>query len=103
MQAESRSRPSRWISVQVELVEGRGEHCWPRPGRIFAAAADHSFADLGAAIDDAFARWDRAHLHEFELADGARIGIPDPQWQDDEPVKEPKPKPSDRERKRSRE
>src|ERR1700737_2545547 len=88
MQAESRSRPSRWISVQVELVEGRGEHCWPRPGRIFAAAANHSFADLGAAIDDAFARWDRSHLHEFELADGTRIGKPDPEMDDDDVLDE---------------
>jgi hypothetical protein len=31
-----------------------------------------------SAIDDAFARWDRSHLHEFELADGTRIGTPDP-------------------------
>ncbi len=29
-------------------------------------------------IDDAFARWDRSHLHEFELNDGTRIGIADP-------------------------
>lgn len=72
--------------MTVELVRGHGEHLWPRPGRIFAAAPDHSFADLGAAIDTGFARWDRAHLHEFELADGTRIGMPDPEWQDDEPV-----------------
>ena len=37
------------------------------PRSIFAAAADHSFAELATAIDDAFARWDRSHLHEFEL------------------------------------
>ena len=60
------SRPAMWISVQVELIEGRGEHCWPRPGRIFAAAPGHSFAQLADAIDNAFARWDRSHLHEFE-------------------------------------
>lgn len=82
------SRPRPWISIKVELVGGRGEHQWPRPGRIFAAAADHSFADLAAAIDNGFARWDTSHLHEFKLADGTRIGMQDPELQDDEPVKD---------------
>ncbi|TMB94184.1 MAG: plasmid pRiA4b ORF-3 family protein, partial [Chloroflexi bacterium] len=72
------------MSVQVELVEGRGERCWPRPGRIFAAATVHSFAQLAAAIDDAFARWDRSHLHEFTLGDGTHIGIVDPELDDDD-------------------
>ena len=87
-QRQLHSPRGRWISVKVELVAGRGERCWPRPGRVFAAAASHSFADLGFAIDGAFARWDRSHLHEFELADGTRIGMPDPEWQDDEPVED---------------
>ena len=34
--------------------------------------------DSATAIDDAFARWDRAHLHRFWLADGRRVGQPDP-------------------------
>ena len=63
--------------MQVELIEGRGERCWPRPGRVFAAAAGHSFGQLATAIDDGFARWDRSHLHEFELGDGTRIGMAD--------------------------
>jgi hypothetical protein len=67
-----------WLSIRVELVEGRGERFWPRPGRLLAAARTHTFAQLATAIDDAFARWDRAHLHEFTLADGQRIGRPDP-------------------------
>jgi Plasmid pRiA4b ORF-3-like protein len=58
-------------------VQGRGEHLWPRPGRLFAAAANHRFGQLAAAIDGAFARWDRSHLHEFEFGDGTRIGIAD--------------------------
>jgi hypothetical protein len=66
-----------WLSIEVVLVEGRGEHFWPRPGRLFAAAPAHSFGQLATAIDDAFARWDRSHLHEFELADGTRIGMVD--------------------------
>jgi Plasmid pRiA4b ORF-3-like protein len=36
----------------------------------------HTFAQLADAINAAFARWDLSHLHEFELADGRRIGFP---------------------------
>jgi hypothetical protein len=75
-----------WLSIRVDLIEGRGEHCWPRPGRILAAARSHTFAQLAVAIDDAFARWDRAHLHEFRLADGTRIGIPDDEWDDEKAI-----------------
>jgi hypothetical protein len=62
-----------WLSIRVELVSGRGEEYWPRPGRIFAAARSHSFAQLATAIDLAFARWDLAHLHTFTLADGSSL------------------------------
>lgn len=65
-----------WLSIRVDLVEGSGERLWPRPGRIFAAARSHTFAALATAIDDAFARWDRAHLHEFRLSDGVRLTTP---------------------------
>lgn len=42
-----------WRSIRVDLVEGGGhESIWPRPGRIFAAARSHSFAQLATAIDD---------------------------------------------------
>ncbi len=75
--------PRSWLSIRVELVEGRGVDYWPRPGRRFAAARTHSFADLATAIDDAFARWDRSHLHAFELPDGTRIGSTGPDWDDD--------------------
>lgn len=34
------------------------------------ASTRHTFADLGAAIDTAFARWDHSHLHLFELGLG---------------------------------
>ena len=69
-----------WLSIRVDLVEGRGQHLWPRPGRIFAAARTHTFAQLADAIDDAFARWDRSHLQEFTLADRTRITLPDEEW-----------------------
>jgi hypothetical protein len=36
----------------------------------------HTFAQLADAINHAFARWDPSHLHEFQLADGRRIGFP---------------------------
>src|SRR6266849_4147024 len=72
-----------WLSIRVELVEGRGERYWPRPGRVFAAAINHSYGQLATAIDDAFARWDRSHLHEFEHADGTRIGTHDPELDDE--------------------
>lgn len=68
------SHLSAWISVKVELVEGRGQRLWPRPGRLIAASTLHSFGQLAGAIDGGFARWDRAHLHEFELSNGTRIG-----------------------------
>lgn len=67
-----------WFSITVELVEGRDLSFWPRPGRIFAASAAHSFGDLSRAIDPAFARWDLSHLHEFRLADETLIGEIDP-------------------------
>jgi hypothetical protein len=71
-----------WLSIRVELVDGRGEVFWPRPGRVFAAAPTHTLADLGAAIDDAFARWDRSHLHQFWLPDGQRAATTE-DWEDD--------------------
>lgn len=75
-----------WLSIRVELLGGRGERLWPRPGRIFAAARSHTFFLLARAIDDAFARWDHAHLHEFRFGDGRRIGIPDPDWDSEQNV-----------------
>jgi hypothetical protein len=70
-----------WLSIRVDLIGGGGQDLWPRPGRILAAARSHTFAQLATAIDDAFARWDRAHLHQFDLTDGVRIGRPD--WDDE--------------------
>ncbi|MGB3909942.1 MAG: hypothetical protein WBL06_05675 [Pseudolysinimonas sp.] len=59
-----------WLSVTVHLLGGRGDHLWPPPGRVFAVGPSHTFHDLAEAIDTAFARWDRAHLSMFTLADG---------------------------------
>ena len=82
-QTQSRQARGIWWSIQVELIEGRGERCWPRPGRVLAAAANHSFEQLARAIDDAFARWDHSHAHEFRLSDGSHVGVPDPDFDDE--------------------
>lgn len=70
-----------WLSIRVELVDGGGAVVWPRPGRIFAAARGHTFAQLATSIDDAFARWDRAHLHLFDLGERGGLLV-DWHWED---------------------
>ena len=40
----------------------------------------HTFEQFPGAIDAAFSRSDLSHLHEFELADGRRIGFPDDEF-----------------------
>lgn len=67
-----------WLSVRVELLSGRGEDLWPRPGRVFLVGPRHTFADFAAAIDGAFGRWDRSHLCSFTLETGEIFGWPDP-------------------------
>jgi hypothetical protein len=80
-----------WLRVRVDLLGGRGMECEPRPGRVLIVGPKHTFADLAEAIDAAFARWDLAHLHGFELADGRQIGILDPEepgdWLDERALK----------------
>lgn len=70
-----------WLVIDVELVSG-GEDgdLWPRPGRTFVASRTHTCEQFAEAIDDAFGRWDLAHLHEFTLADGICVGEPDPDF-----------------------
>jgi hypothetical protein len=73
-----------WLSIQVELVGGMHAHdLWPRPGRLMLARPGMTFRTLADAINDAFARWDRSHLHVFTFADGTRIGIRTP-WDEDD-------------------
>ncbi|WP_239163700.1 plasmid pRiA4b ORF-3 family protein [Paractinoplanes rishiriensis] len=63
-----------WWSVRVELIGGgNAGELWPRPGRLFVVSEAHTFHVFAEAIDDAFARWDRSHLHEFTLPDGRRV------------------------------
>ena len=54
--------------MRVELLGGGlSGDLWPQPGRVFAVSTAHTFHAFAEAIDDAFARWDRAHLHQFQL------------------------------------
>lgn len=71
-----------WLLITVELVSGgdNEKDFWPRPGRTFIAARTHTFEQLAEAIDDAFGRWDLNHLHEFAMADGTCVGVPDPEF-----------------------
>ena len=69
-----RSRPRRgWLVVRVVLLAQAGEELAGPPGRDVLVRDSHTFADLAAAIDRAFARWDLSHLHEFRLIDGRRL------------------------------
>jgi Plasmid pRiA4b ORF-3-like protein len=73
------------LAITVELVHGvHPGDLWPRPGRVLIAARITTFEQLGNAIDDAFARWDHNHLHEFTLADGTMI-TPARWWDGEEP------------------
>lgn len=66
-----------WLHIQVELESGAGIECDPPPGRVLLVGPSHTFLQLAETIDAAFARWDVAHLHAFELADGRLVGVPD--------------------------
>jgi hypothetical protein len=74
-----RAFSSPWLQIQVELEGGAGIECDPPPGRVIVVGPGHTFLQLAETIDDAFARWDLAHLHAFELADGCLVGLPDRQ------------------------
>ena len=71
-------------AITVELVHGMHTgDLWPQARPVLIAARTATF-ELGKAIDDAFARWDHNHLHEFTLADGTVI-IPARWWDGEEP------------------
>ena len=76
-----------WLQVRVELVSGLGGRLERPPGRVFLVGPSHTFGALADAINGGFARWDLSHLHEFELADGRRVGFVDPDpFEGDEPI-----------------
>jgi len=60
-----------WLQIRVDLLGTAASDLDPCPGRILIVAPAHTFEELADAINQAFARWDLSHLHEFELADGA--------------------------------
>ena len=35
-----------WLEITVELVSGRGEHFWPRPGRTLLAKRSTTFREM---------------------------------------------------------
>jgi len=69
--------PRDWLAIRVELLRGRGMELDPPPGRIMLVGPQHTFEQLAEAINLALARWDIAHLHEFALTDGSRVGFLD--------------------------
>lgn len=74
MTPPSASHHADWLAVRIELLHGgHSGYLWPPPGREIAVGPKHSFAQLAAAIDEAFARWDLSHLHTFELPDGRLV------------------------------
>ncbi len=78
-----------WLQVRVDLLGGLGARLRSSPGRIFIVGPSHTFFGLAEAVNAAFARWDLSHLHEFELADGRRIGFVDPDpFENDEVVED---------------
>lgn len=68
---------SRWQSIKVFLVSGRGETFDPAPGRVMVLPPRTTFDDFGVAVDLALGRWDLAHLRQFRLADGTVISDED--------------------------
>jgi hypothetical protein len=67
---------SDWMTIRVVLAgQGEQELAQP-PGRLLLVHADHSFSDLGEAIDVALARWDLTPLHQFEV-EGRVLVSPD--------------------------
>lgn len=64
---------SRWTTLKVELLGGRGQPLEPPPGRVLMLPPRLTFEGLGEAIDLALGRWDLAHLRMFELADGTVV------------------------------
>jgi hypothetical protein len=61
----------RWLSIRVEVVSGRELVLEQPPARVMIASRGRRSRSRGS-VDLAFARWDHAHLHQFEFADGTR-------------------------------
>jgi hypothetical protein len=69
-----------WLQIRVDLLGTGGSDLKRPPGRVLIVGPGHTFAQLADAINQAFARWDLSHLHEFELADGRRVGFTDDEF-----------------------
>jgi hypothetical protein len=73
----------RWLSIDVELLSGRGLVLEHPPGRVMIVSPKHTLAEFAEAIDLAFARWDHSHLHVFEFADGKRYMLGESEFEPD--------------------
>ncbi|MCW2693527.1 MAG: hypothetical protein JWM67_2131 [Mycobacterium sp.] len=73
------------LAITVELVSGLDREFWPPPGRVMLAARAFTFGALAEAVDLAFGRWDRGHLHVFELGDGGLLVGPGNAWDEEPP------------------
>lgn len=78
-----------WLTIKVVLTGRTGEPLAQPPGRVMLAHRDHTFSELGEAIDVALGRWDLGHLHEFHV-DGRSLandgGDDDSGYEDSEEV-----------------
>lgn len=63
-----------WRSITVELIGRPAAELWPHPGRVLGVRDDHSFAQLSAAINTAFGRWEPATGALFHLPDARMVG-----------------------------
>ncbi|MFI7068953.1 hypothetical protein [Micromonospora sediminicola] len=68
-----RPEPQGVLSIEVELVTGRGRRWWPRPGCVVSAGEEHTFAQLAEAVDRAFGRRDLDHLRMVVLPGGVEV------------------------------
>jgi hypothetical protein len=74
--ARSSKSTSTWMVIRVELISGIGRDFDPPPGRDFLVSSQHTFRAFADAINSAFARWERSHLHAFRVGErtiGTRI------------------------------
>jgi hypothetical protein len=78
-----------WMTIRIVLQSGEGVPIAHPPGRVFLLHADHSFADLGEAVDASFGRWDLAPGHEFRVEGRRLVSDEDAATADDDFESEP--------------
>ncbi len=71
--AKRRPNVRPWLILRVILIRQSGQTLPDPPGRDLLVSTAHTFRQIAAAIDRAFARWDVSHAHEFHLSEGRRV------------------------------